>query len=109
MTEAIIQHITELIAERDDLLNQVVHLRNNRFQPRITVQATSAEEGVRLCQFLLGEHKLPVTVEIISADVAEDNKRLRAELLAAQERIKRLQNNLLGMVGLDSVYANEED
>lgn len=107
--DTITQHITDLVAERDALKDELTRAQNSRFQPKVTVQASSAEEAVRLCKFLLGDHQLPVTVEIISADVAEENKRLRAELAATQARVKTLQNNILSIAGLGSVYANEED
>ena len=110
------RHINELIEERNRLEAEVAALRveltrarESRFSPRVVVQAATPEEAAQVAAFLIGTHNLSVTLEVISADVAEENKRMRAELAEAKARIQTLQNNLLGLVGLNSVYANEED
>ena len=112
------RHINELIEERNRLEAEVAALRAelarvnaSRFQltPRVVVQAATPEEAAQVAAFLIGKHNLSVVLEVISADVAEENKRLRDELAKAEARVKTLQTNLLGIAGLGAVYANEED
>ena len=113
----IIRHINDLIAERDRLQAEVDTLRETprldaiRFgtAPRVVVQAATPEEAAKVVKFLAGSRNITVALELISADVAEENKRLAAELAKAEARVKTLQTNLLGIAGLGAVYANEED
>lgn len=112
----IIRHINDLIAERDRLQAEVDTLRGElsspaRFlvAPRVVVQAATPEEAAQVAAFIIGKHNLSVVLEVLSADVAEENKRLAAELAKAEARVKTLQTNLLGIAGLGAVYANEED
>lgn len=109
MTAHIYSHINDLIAERDALRAELARARESRFQPRVVVQAATSEEAAHVAAFLIGKHNLSVTLEVISADVAEENKRLRDELAKAEARVKTLQTNMLGIAGLGAVYANEED
>ena len=113
----IIRHINDLIAERDRLQAEVDTLRETprldaiRFgtAPRVVVQASTPEEAAQVAAFIIGKHNLSVVLEVLSADVAEENKRLATELAKAEARVKTLQTNLLGIAGLGAVYANEED
>jgi hypothetical protein len=111
----IIKHITDLIAERDRLQEEVNRLNKDRVNllpphiVRVVIQASNPEEAAQTARFLVGSRNITVVLEVLSADVAEENKRLAAELAKAEARVKTLQTNLLGIAGLGAVYANEED